>query len=174
MSARPSAAFGRALIEALPTLRRYATGLCGNQALADDLVQDGIERALQRFTQLQSLDRIGPWLRAIIYHLYIDEVRRRRNRGTGVDVDEMANDLAFSTPARDGSDMADLVRATARLTPEHRQMLILAGVEELSYREIADELAVPIGTVMSRLARARAALRTLLAGVSASEMVPRG
>jgi RNA polymerase sigma-70 factor (ECF subfamily) len=167
MSARPSPAFGQALIEALPKLRRYATGLCGQPALADDLVQDCIERALMRAGQLETLDSIGAWLRTIIYNLYIDELRRRRARGTGVDVEDIANDLAFSTPPRDGTAMAELARATARLTPEHRQILVLAGVEAMPYRDIAGELGVPIGTVMSRLARARAALRTLLEGSTA-------
>jgi RNA polymerase sigma-70 factor (ECF subfamily) len=164
MSARPSPAFGQALIAALPALRRYATALSGQPALADDLVQDCIERALVRFDQLDDLARIGAWLRAIIYNLFLDELRRRRARGTGVDVEDIANDLAFSTPPVDGTAMIELSRATARLSPEHRQILILAGVEALSYRDIADEIGVPIGTVMSRLARARAALRALLEG----------
>jgi len=167
VSARPSPEFGQALIAALPAARRYATGLCGERALADDLVQDGIERALQRCEQLQSLERIGAWLRTIVYNLYMDELRRRRGRGAGVDVAELTNDLSLSTPARDGTAMADLTRATAQLSVEHRQILVLAGVEELSYREMADELAVPIGTVMSRLARARAALRGALEGATA-------
>jgi RNA polymerase sigma-70 factor (ECF subfamily) len=168
MSARPSPAFGQALIAALPALRRYATGLSGQPALADDLVQDCIERALVRFEQLEDLARIGGWLRAIVYNLYIDEMRRRRARGTGVDLEDIANDLAFSTQPRDGTAMIELSRATARLSPEHRQILMLAGVEALSYRAIADEIGVPIGTVMSRLARARAALRSLLEGTVAT------
>jgi RNA polymerase sigma-70 factor (ECF subfamily) len=164
MSARPSHAFGQALIAALPKLRRYANALCGQASLADDLVQDCIERALLRAAQLDALDRIGAWMRTILYNLYIDEMRRRRTRGTGVDLEDIANDLAFSTPAQDGTGMADLARATASLTPEHRQILILAGVEALSYRDISVELGIPLGTVMSRLARARAALRLRLEG----------
>jgi RNA polymerase sigma-70 factor, ECF subfamily len=168
MSARPPPAFGQALIASLPALRRYATALSGQAALADDLVQDCIERALVRFEQLEDLARIGAWLRAIIYNLYMDELRRRRARGTGVDVEDIANDLAFSTQPQDGTAMMELSRATARLSPEHRQIIMLAGVEALSYRDIATEIGVPIGTVMSRLARARAALRSLLEGTPAA------
>lgn len=162
MNPRPSPAFGQALIAALPALRRYATALTAHAAHADDLVQDCIERALARANTLQDPSRIGAWLRAILYNLYIDELRRKRTRGTQVDAADLADDINFSTPAADGTDMTDLARATQRLAPDHRQILMLAGVEELSYREMADELGVPIGTVMSRLARARTALRALL------------
>ena len=74
---------------------------------------------------------------------------------------DLSNDLALSVPAQ-GGEVADLLAATARLSEDHRHILVLAGVEALSYREIADELGTPIGTVMSRLARARAALRAIL------------
>jgi RNA polymerase sigma-70 factor (ECF subfamily) len=93
--------------------------------------------------------------------LFIDEVRRRKIRGTGVDMQDMADDIALSVPASGGA-ARDVLAAAARLSEEHRHILILAGVEELSYREMSAELAVPVGTVMSRLARARAALRALL------------
>ena len=153
------------LIDQLPALRRYATGLCGDRALADDLVQDGIERALTRSETLQQPERIGAWLRSIVHNLYLDELRRRRVRGVGVDVEDMANDLELSTAANDGGPVFDVQRAMLALTVEHRQVLVLAGVEELSYREISEELGVPLGTVMSRLARARAALRERLEAI---------
>jgi len=158
--------FAASLIAQLPALRRYATGLCGDRALADDLVQDGIERALTRSATLQQPDRIGAWLRSIVHNLYLDELRRRKVRGIPVDVEDMANDLALSTAANDGAPVADVQRAMSALSVEHRQVLVLAGVEELSYREISEELGVPLGTVMSRLARARAALRERLQAVA--------
>jgi RNA polymerase sigma-70 factor (ECF subfamily) len=165
MSARVAQEFAAGLIAQLPALRRYATSLCGERALADDLVQDGIERALTRSTTLQQPERLGAWLRSIVHNLYLDELRRRRVRGVPVDVEDMANDLALSTAANDGGPVADVQRAMLALSVEHRQVLVLAGVEELSYREIAVELGVPMGTVMSRLARARAALRDRLEAV---------
>jgi RNA polymerase sigma-70 factor, ECF subfamily len=162
MSPSISQALAAQLIAHLPALRRYAMALCGNAALADDLVQDGIERALTRAPSLREPERLGAWMRSIVHNLFVDELRRRRSRGTSVDVATIENDLALSTAQSDRSISRDLERAMAGLSLEHRQILVLAGVEELSYRQIADELAVPLGTVMSRLARARAALRAAL------------
>jgi RNA polymerase sigma-70 factor, ECF subfamily len=162
MSAQISQPFATQLIAHLPALRRYAMALCGNSALADDLVQDGIERALIRAQSLREPERLGQWLRSIVHNLFVDEVRRRRTRGVPVDVATVENDLAVSTAPGDRSATSDLARAMEVLSVEHRQILVLAGVEQLSYREIAEELGIPLGTVMSRLARARAALRAAL------------
>jgi RNA polymerase sigma-70 factor (ECF subfamily) len=150
------------MIAALPAVRRYAMALTGQPALADDLVQDAIERALTRAGTLQSLALMPAWLRSIVHNLYLDELRRRRVRGVAVDMELVANDLARSEPAADPTALGDIALAMAQLSVEHRQILVLAGVEELSYREIAEELALPQGTVMSRLARARAALRAVM------------
>jgi RNA polymerase sigma-70 factor (ECF subfamily) len=154
--------FADALVAQLPGLRRYATALAGNRALADDLVQDCIERALGQQTQLREVTRLAPWLRRILYHLYIDEIRRRKRRGSECDISELADQLELSAPAPDNSTTRELIRAVDRLSMEHRQILLLVSVEELSYREIADELEIPLGTVMSRLARARERLRELM------------
>ncbi len=161
-------AFGQALIAQLPALRRYARGLCGNAAAADDLVQDCIERALRRAATLDDIGRIAPWLRAIVYNLFVDGVRQRRYRGVHVDMGDLENDIALSLAPQDTSDMRDFVRAAMALSAEHRQILLLVGVEGLSYRDVAEELSVPIGTVMSRLARAREKLRAALAEKPAS------
>jgi RNA polymerase sigma-70 factor (ECF subfamily) len=154
--------FTDALLAQLPGLRRYAMALTGNSALADDLVQDCIERALDQKTQLRELDRLAGWLRRILYHLYIDEVRRGKRRGREQDIADLADHVELSTPAPDNSAMQEFTHAVNRLSAEHRQILLLVSVEELSYREIADELEVPLGTVMSRLARARERLRELM------------
>ncbi len=175
-AAMSGAAFGQALIAHLPALRRYARGLCGNATLADDLVQDCIERALRRADKLDSIDRLAPWLRAIVYNLFVDGVRQRKYRGAHVDMGDMENDIALSLAPHDTSDMRDFVRAAMALSPEHRHILLLVGVEGLSYRDVAEELSVPIGTVMSRLARAREKLRAALeekpASVARSNVLP--
>ena len=155
-------AFGAALQAQLPRLRRYAVALVGDLTMADDLVQDTAERALNRRASLTDRDLLYPWLRSILHNLHIDEVRRRRSRGHAVDIDELADTLALSSPSADRSSARDLVRAMDRLSLEHRQILLLIGVEGLSYKEIAAELNIPIGTVMSRLARAREQLRQRL------------
>ncbi len=160
--AAANAAFGRLLQEHLPRLRRYAVALVGNVAMADDLLQDTVERALSRQASLESPNLVYPWLRSILHNLHIDEIRRRRNRGIAVDIDDLADTLALSAPAADRSSTQDFVRAMAALSHEHRQILLLIGLEGLSYKEIAAALDVPIGTVMSRVARAREQLRLKL------------
>ena len=159
MTAGQRGEFTVALTAQLPGLRRYATALVGNSAAADDLVQDCIERALRQAAKLEELQRIGGWLRSILHNLYIDDLRRRRRQGVKVDLADVENSFAVITPARDHASVIDFERALATLTMEHRQILLLVGLEGLNYQEVADELQIPIGTVMSRLARARERLR---------------
>jgi RNA polymerase sigma-70 factor (ECF subfamily) len=154
--------FANALIMQLPSLRRYAVALVGNAALADDLVQDSIERALRQAAQLRDLNSIPGWLRRILHNLYIDEIRRRRGRGAHHDITDFSDHPELAVQALDGLSNREFVRAMNALTVEHRQILLLVGLEELSYRDIADELGIPMGTVMSRLARARERLRSLM------------
>jgi RNA polymerase sigma-70 factor, ECF subfamily len=154
--------FVTALMAQLPGLRRYAVALVGNAAFADDLVQDSIERALRQSAQLRDQQRLPMWLRRILHNLYIDEIRRGRAKGREQDITELADRLELSTPASDGMGARDFLRAVGMLSPEHRQILLLVGLDDLGYREIAEELGVPIGTVMSRLARARERLRNLM------------
>ena len=154
--------FVSALIAQLPPLRRYAVALTGNGALADDLVQDSIEKALRQSEQLRELQLLPRWLRRILHNLYIDDIRRRRGRGPEQDIMDLADNPALSVPPATGDDARDFQRAMNALGLEQREILLLAGLEELSYREIAEELDIPIGTVMSRLARARERLRGLM------------
>jgi RNA polymerase sigma-70 factor (ECF subfamily) len=154
--------FANDLIAQLPALRRYAIALVGNPAQADDLVQDCIERALRRPEALRDKQRLLAWLRSILHNLYIDELRRRRSRGREEDIADLSDHLSLSVPARDRSGLRDLAAAMATLNVEHRQILLLVGLEGLNYRELADELDVPMGTVMSRLARAREKLRSAM------------
>ena len=154
--------FVKALMEQLPTLRRYATALTGSVASADDLVQDCMERALRSSNQLRDLTFLAGWLRKILHNLHIDEIRKRRAQGIQQDIEKLTDDLELSATAPNPGQMRDFLRALNALSLEHRQILLLAGLEELSYREIARELDLPIGTVMSRLARARERLRELM------------
>jgi RNA polymerase sigma-70 factor (ECF subfamily) len=156
--------FADALIAHLPALRRYAMALVGNAAGADDLVQDCIERALRQQEGLRDRERLAGWLRSILHNLYIDELRRRRSRGVEEDIANLIDDGALSVPARDAGVYRDFVAAMGALSVEHRQILLLVGLEGLNYREISQELNIPMGTVMSRLARARERLRAALEG----------
>jgi RNA polymerase sigma-70 factor (ECF subfamily) len=151
------------LAEALPRLRRYAIALAGDVSTADDLLQDCMERAWKNQAAITDERAIFPWLRAILHNANIDRVRLRRRRpNESENLDSISETLA-STAAGDGPALSmDVVRAMNHLSTEHRQVLLLVGLEGLSYREIADEIGVPTGTVMSRLARARERLRALL------------
>jgi RNA polymerase sigma factor (sigma-70 family) len=154
--------FSNELLAALPRVRRYAMALVGDRATADDLVQDCVERALKHRGALKDSTRLFGWLRTIVHNLYMDALRERRSRGSAVDLDEMSNSLTFSVAPNDRTPVMDFVQAMDQLSVDHRQILLLIGLEGLSYREVAAELDVPIGTVMSRLARAREQLRLRL------------
>jgi RNA polymerase sigma-70 factor (ECF subfamily) len=151
------------LAEALPRLRRYAIALVGDVSTADDLVQDCIERAWKNRGAIKDERAIFAWLRAILHNVNIDRVRLRRRRPEEAEgLDAVSETLSNGAAGDELALSMDFVRAMNRLTIEHRQVLLLIGLESLSYREVADELGVPIGTVMSRLARAREQLRALL------------
>jgi RNA polymerase sigma-70 factor (ECF subfamily) len=154
--------FVKALVAQLPGLRRYAIALAGNAAFADDLVQDSIEKALRQSGQLRDMLLLPRWLRRILHNLYIDEIRRRHGKGPQQDIMEFADRMELSVPADDSAAGRDFVRAMNGLNFEHRQILLLVGLEDMGYREIAEELDIPVGTVMSRLARARERLRSLM------------
>ena len=154
--------FQNALIAQLPALRRYAAALSGSMGAGDDLVQDCLERALRQADNLREPQRLGAWLRSILHNLYIDELRRKRSRGVEEDITDMQDDFALSVAPVDRAPLHEFVAAMNTLSAEHRQILLLVGLEGMNYREIAEELSIPIGTVMSRLARARERLRNAL------------
>jgi RNA polymerase sigma factor (sigma-70 family) len=157
------ALFGAALAEALPRLRRYAIALAGDVFTADDLLQDCMERAWRNQAAITDERAILPWLRAILHNANIDRIRLRRRRPNEVESLDVVSETMAGAAAGDGpAQSMDVIRAMNRLSVEHRQVLLLIGIEGLSYREIANELGVPTGTVMSRIARARERLRALL------------
>jgi RNA polymerase sigma-70 factor (ECF subfamily) len=158
-----TAPFGAALAEALPRLRRYAIALAGDVATADDLLQDCMERAWKNQAAITDERALFPWLRAILHNVNIDRIRLRRRRPNETEtLDAIAETLAGSDAGDGATQSTDVIRSMNQLSFEHRQILLLVGVEGLSYREIAGELGIPVGTVMSRLARARERLRALL------------
>ena len=145
----------------LPQLRRYARALTGDPAWADDLVQDTAERALSRARAFRPDSNLRAWLLTILRHIHIDQLRARRE--IAVD-DENAPWRTLEAPRGevDTLQLRDVQRALYCLPLEQREVLLLVGVEELSYQEASSVLNVPIGTVMSRLSRAREHLRVLL------------
>jgi len=166
-------AFRQPLIAAIPRLRRYARSLVFEPAVADDLVQTALERALAHWHQYDQRRDMVLWLLSIAHNAFLDQ-RRRESRFTVVDPQELASrqDALGGDPGADVGLRLDLAAALGRLSPEHRAPLLLVTLEQLSYAECADVLGIPIGTVMSRISRARAALRAGLDGRARAEASP--
>jgi RNA polymerase sigma-70 factor (ECF subfamily) len=150
----------------LPRLRRFALGLTGSIDEGDDVVQSACERALARAHQWQPGTRLDSWMYRIVQNAWIDRCRAGRYREAPVDDEILAQaeggDLASEIESR--SSLAAVRRLVAALPEEQRTVLMLVTVEGLSYKEAAAVLEVPIGTVMSRLARARLTLGKALNG----------
>ena len=171
--ASPSPDFARGLVALLPRLRRYAIVLTGDRHTADDLVQDTIERGWQRHAQWQPGTDLRAWLFSIMHNRRIDLIRTQRSTSDELDDDAVA-DPSPGAGGIDAIDAIDLQRAFERLSPPHRQVMLLVAVEQMSYEDTAAAIGAPIGTVMSRLSRARAALRGLLGGAATAQGAPGG
>jgi RNA polymerase sigma-70 factor (ECF subfamily) len=144
----------------IPRLRRYARALVGDNGEADDLIQDTLERALARLEQWREGDSPRKWLFSILHNLHVDGLRRKSRRPPHVGLDSVG--VEHSAPAADGASGRDLDQALQLLSVEQREVVLLIGLEGLSYAETAEVLEIPVGTVMSRLARGRGRLRLLM------------
>lgn len=162
------------LVQSLPRLRRYARLLTGDVTRADDLVQDTVERALSKQLQWRDGSDLRAWLFSIMHNVYISELRRPGMRLEMAFEEGHADAIAATQwgPAARTELSMDLQRALLLLPEEQRAVLLLVSVEELRYEEAAQALDIPIGTVMSRLARARTRLREIWepAGRAASDV----
>ena len=156
----PTKAVKADLVALIPRLRRFGYALTGSQDDGDDIAQIALERALSKLDQWRPGTRLDSWLFRIAHNAWIDEVRARKRRGVAVDLEDAPHlegeDGRVFTAAR--LDLAQVRAVIATLPEEQRAVLALVAIEGLSYQEAADSLDVPIGTVMSRLARARMAL----------------
>lgn len=146
------------MLEALPRLRRFARSLTGNPHDADDLLQSTVERALTRGAPSEG--DIMRWMFRVCRNLWIDEIRARDVRKKAARLPELQEDQAVAGEdvVMDELAIRDVDRAMSAIPSEQREVVSLVAVEGFSYREAAEILQVPIGTIMSRLARARAAL----------------
>ena len=153
------------LVDLIPRLRRYARALVGDRASADDLVQDTLERAWAKLHLYRRGTDLRAWLFTVMHNVHVNRVRA--TRPMDMLEDEMP-ELAQRAAQGDGLLVRDLERAIARLPAEQRAVLLLVTLEEMSYEEVARALAIPIGTVMSRLSRAREKLRLMMLGQSAA------
>ena len=155
------------LIEHLPRLRRYARALTGDVVRADDLVQDTLERALARLDLWQPGSDLRAWLFTLMHNLFVNQLRTRRPQDTALDE---ALDIPVSGGQMEALAARDLHAALVRLPDEQREVILLVGLEQFSYAEAAQVLGVPVGTIMSRLARARERMRHMLAGAPAVQL----
>ncbi|MBP8231701.1 MAG: RNA polymerase sigma factor [Rhizorhabdus sp.] len=152
--------FERDLLDLLPRLRRFARSLTLDVADADDLCQIALERALKAEDQWAEGTRLDSWMYRIIRNCWIDELRSRRRRGETVPVDADGLDLpdAGDRQMEARVELNNVDRAMAALPPEQREVIALVLVEGLAYREAAELLDLPMGTITSRLVRGRQAL----------------
>ena len=150
------------IVELIPRLRRYARALASDRAAADDLVQDTLERAWSKFHLYRRGTDLRAWLFTVMHNVYVNQLRSAKVSAV---LDEDMPELARPARETDGLVLRDLDAAIRRLPPEQREVLLLVALEEMSYDSAAQALGIPIGTVMSRLARAREKLRAMLAGL---------
>lgn len=144
----------------IPALRRYAWSLLRSQDDADDLVHDCLVRALDKLHTKRGDAEMRAWLFTIMHNLFVSRHRQRRTRPTSESLEEHHEAMnPISGGQEDNLAMRDMRRALARLPEEQRSVVLLVSVEDMSYAEAAAVLGVPIGTVMSRLARGRERLR---------------
>lgn len=160
-----------AIAEEVPRLRRYARALCGSEGDADDLVQETLARALAHLGQWTLGDNPRKWLFSIMHNHYVDGLRRTTRRPAHLSID--AGDFTPSSLGDDAGIRRDLDRGLQALPDEQREVLLLVGLEGLSYAETADVLEIPIGTVMSRLARGRERLRReMMCDIGEADVAP--
>lgn len=151
------------IVAHIPALRRYARALTGDAWAADDLVQDTLERACSRWRLWLAGTDLRAWLFTVMHNLFISQVRQDQRRAEimqPVDIDDVAHEL--QAPGATQGITIDLQRCLLRLPMDQRAVLLLVTLEEMSYAEVAKVVGVPIGTVMSRLARARDRMRELM------------
>jgi RNA polymerase sigma-70 factor, ECF subfamily len=145
------------LVSMLTRLRRFAISLCNRRELADDLVQIACEKALANADQFEPGTRFDSWMFRILRNTWVDHLRRSRTEGHPEQVDELPDLVGEEGVAvvEGRMTLRVVADAIAALPSEQREVLLLVSIEGLSYKEAAEVLEIPIGTVMSRLARAR-------------------
>ena len=151
----------QSLLELIPRLRRYARALVGERAAADDLVQDTLERAWSKLHLYRRGTDLRAWLFTVMHNVHVNRLRAARPADP---LEDEMPELAQRATQGDALLVRDLERAVAALPEGQRQVLLLVALEDLSYEETARVLEIPIGTVMSRLARAREKVRQLMHG----------
>ncbi|CAM8656708.1 RpoE DNA-directed RNA polymerase specialized sigma subunit, sigma24 homolog [Comamonadaceae bacterium] len=166
------------LKDQIPALRRYARALTGSAWAADDLVQDTLERACTKWTLWAAGSNLRAWLFTIMHNIHVSDVRRNIRQHAGTDPEGLEGEASgLMSPASHADSRMDLQRCLLQLPEDQRTVLLLVALEDMSYAEVAKITGSPLGTVMSRLSRARTRLQNLMDGTHASskrgaEVVP--
>lgn len=157
------------IVDQIPALRRYARALTGDAWAADDLVQDTLERACSKWRLWRAGSDLRAWVFTVMHNLFVNQVRSlaRQTPGSRVDLEDVAHELVAADA--DPALAMDLQRCLLRLPEDQRIVLLLVSLEDLSYLEVAKITGVPVGTVMSRLSRARTRLQELLDAPAAAQ-----
>jgi RNA polymerase sigma-70 factor (ECF subfamily) len=154
--------YHRLIEEQIPRLRRYARALTSNRARADDLVQDTLVRALAKAHLWQPGTDLRAWMFTIMHHQNVNTVRHGVRDAAAVDIEQVSGTLSATTDPTASCQLRELDRALSGLPLEQRQVILLVGLEGMSYDDAAAILRIPVGTVRSRLSRGRETLRELL------------
>lgn len=162
-------AYNKLIQDQIPFLRRYARALLREGSLADDLVQDTLERAWNRLHLWQHGSNLRAWLFTIMHNVFVNQRRRIKGYRT-VELDDQIVDNRAHAAVEQPLELRDLQNALQQLSVEFREVVLLISLEQLTYEETATVLSIPVGTVMSRLARGREKLRVLLSGESVPQL----
>ncbi len=149
----------QAICDLIPAVTRFTRAMVGDSATADDVVQDALAKALRSRHQYQQGTNPRAWLFSISRTVFIDHIRSAKRRGQMVDLDLVSDQVSVAPRQETPLHLRDFERSFRRLSFDHQQVLVLIGLEELSYEDAAATLEVSLGTVKSRLSRAREALR---------------
>jgi RNA polymerase sigma factor (sigma-70 family) len=165
------------LLAAIPRLRRYARVLTGDAARADDLVQETLARGWEKRRLWAAGTDLRAWLFTIMHNVFVNQRAMSMREAQNVSLDaEGESGAAWQLPVRAPQqahvELIEVLRELGRLPPEQREVLVLAAIEEMRYEEIATVLSIPVGTVMSRLSRAREKLRRVVNDAPGDALAP--
>ena len=150
------------VVEHIPRLRRYARALLRDRDAADDLVQDTLERAVNKLHLWRPGSDMRAWLFSVMHNVFVNQIRQYR-LVVALDPEQLPNAGVMPTQI-DGVEIAAIEKALHRIPERQREVLLLVALEQMTYEEVATALSIPIGTVMSRLSRARERMRRLMSG----------
>ncbi|WP_158903470.1 RNA polymerase sigma factor [Burkholderia sp. L27(2015)] len=151
------------IMQHVPRLRRYARALVRDHDLADDLVQDTLERGLRNTARFRPGSDLRAWLSTIMHNVFVNQISKLAWHAPHVQVEEVAeSEFAIYDNHSQSLEVRDIDDALQKLSTEQREVILLVALDEMSYAEVASALQIPIGTVMSRLSRARERLRELM------------